>query len=149
MHPLDAIIHSVPRGVLRSRIERLVLDVDAHRFATAELPRRDGQDAAAAPIVQKGLVLAKAALGEPLQACAQSISAGASNNLIHALPQTQRRRRVRAVAPAARGRLARAQDDLHGVAGRRRGVALQHDVHASPQDAALWDQTARPCYYEE
>ena len=128
MDPLDA-VHSIPRGVLRRRIERLVLDVDAHRFATPELPRREGEDAAAAPIVQKGLVLAEAALGEPLQ--------------------TQCRRRVRAVAPAARGRLARAQDDLHGVAGRRRIVSLEHDVHAAPQDAALGDQTAGPCYYEE
>ena len=56
---------------------------------------------------------------------------------------------MRAVAPAARGRLARAQDHLDGVAGGRRGVSLQHDVHASPQDAALWDQTAGPCECEE
>ena len=50
--PVDA-VNTVPRGVLRSRIERLVLDVDAHRFATSELPRRDGQDAAAAAVIQK------------------------------------------------------------------------------------------------
>jgi hypothetical protein len=56
---------------------------------------------------------------------------------------------VRAVAPAARGRLARAQDHLDGAAGGRRGVSFQHDVHASPQDAALWDQTAGPCECEE
>ena len=71
------------------------------------------------------------------------------DNLIYALPQTQRRRRVRAVAPAARGRFARAQDHLDGVAGGRRGVSLQHDVHAAPQDAALWDETAGPCECEE
>jgi len=116
--PVDAIIHSIPRGVLRSRLERLVLDVDAHRFATPELPRREGEHPTAAPIIQKGLALFKATLGEPLQA--------------------QRRRRVRAVAPAALRYFARAQDDLHGVAGRRRLVSLEHDVHASPEDAAFW-----------
>ena len=71
MDPLDAVNNTVPFRVLGGGFERLVLDVYSDCRWTAELPRRDGEDAAAAPVIEERLVLAKAALGEPLQACAQ------------------------------------------------------------------------------